>query len=125
MDINPYASVNSIIVGAISPLYPKDAEGNYPVAHDVYTGSAKKYVLFSAYNRLPEQLASGMNHTIGVYGDIDVFSDADISGSSSIIKTIATALNAAKVIVKDIRDVTFDGVSHHVLIEFYISKARL
>lgn len=116
MDINPYASVNSIIVGALSSILP--------TAHEQYTGIAKTYALFSTYNRLPEQLASGMNHTTGVYGDIDVFSDADISGSTSIVKTIATALNAAGVTVKDIRDIPYDGVSHHVLIEFYVSKAR-
>jgi len=116
MDINPFVSVNSILVGALTPILP--------IAHDKYTGTAKTYALFSVYNRLPEMLASGKNHTVGVYGDIDVFSDADISGSTSIVSTITTALNSAGVTVRDIRDIEYDGVSHHVLIEFYISKAR-
>ena len=116
MDINPFASVNSILVTALSSILP--------IAHESYSGTAKTYALFTTYNRLPEQLASGKNHTVGVYGDIDVFSDADLSGSASIVKTITTALNAAGATVKDIKDVPFDGVSHHVLIEFYISKVR-
>lgn len=116
MDINPYASANSIIVSAIGSILP--------TAHDQYSGTAKTYALFSTYNRLPEQNASGRNHAVGVYGDIDVFSDTDISGSTSIVSTIASALNSADVMVRDIRDVEYDGVSHHVLIEFYISKAR-
>ena len=116
-DIKVYTSIYSIIVGALSSILP--------TAHDVYTGIAKTYALFAVYNRLPEQLASGKNHTIGVYGDIDVFSDKSLISNPSIIGTIEAALSAAGVIVKDIRDVTFDGVSHHVLIEFYISKARM
>lgn len=116
MDIDPFTSVNSVIVGALSAILP--------TAHDSYTGNAKTYALFTVYNRLPEQMASGKNHTIGVYGDIDVISDTDLSGSTSIVKTITTALNAAGVTVKDIRDVEYDGVAHHALIEFYISKAR-
>ena len=116
MDINPFASVSSILVGALSSILP--------ITHDQYTGAAKTYALFTTYNRLPEMLASGKNHTVGAYGDIDVFSDVDISSSNSIVKTIATALNAAGVTVRDIRDIEYDGVSHHVLIEFYISKAR-
>jgi len=116
MDINPFASVNSIIVSAIGSILP--------VAHDQYSGTAKTYAIFSTYNRLPEIFGSGKNHSVGVYGDIDVFSDKDISGSTSIVSTIVAALNAAGVTVKDIRDVPFDGVSHHVLIEFYMSKAR-
>ena len=116
MDINPFVSVNSIIVGALSSILP--------IAHDTYTGSAKTYALFTVYNRLPEIGASGKNHAVGVYGDIDVFSDSDLTGASSIIGTIATALNTAGVTITDIRDVAYDGVSHHVLIQFYISKAR-
>jgi hypothetical protein len=116
MDINPFVSVNSILVGALTPILP--------TVHSVYSGIAKTYAIFEIYNRLPEQLASGKNHTIGVYGDIDVFSNADISGSTSIVGTIVTALNAAGVAVRNVIDVAYDGVSHHVLIEFYISKAR-
>lgn len=116
MDINPFASVNSILDGALTSILP--------IAHEQYAGPAKTYAIFTIYNRLPEMLASGKNHTVGVYGDIDVFSDADISGSTSVVSTVATALNSAGVTVKDIRDIPFDGVSHHVLIEFYISKAR-
>ena len=116
MDINPFASVNSIMSAALTSILP--------IAHEQYTGTAKTYAIFTIYNRLPEILASGKNHTVGVYGDIDVFSDADISGSTSIVSTIAATLNGAGVAVKDIRDIPFDGVSHHVLIEFYISKAR-
>ena len=116
MDINPFVSVNSIMSAALSSILP--------IAHEQYTGTAKTYAIFSIYNRLPEMLASGKNHSVGVYGDIDVFSDKDISGSTSIVSTIATALNSAGVTVRDIRDIEYDGVSHHVLIEFYISKAR-
>lgn len=116
MDINPYGSINSLLVSTLA--------GILPVAHDQYSGTAKTYGLFTIYNRLPEMNASGKNHSIGVYGDLDVFSNNDLSAESSIIGTITAALNNAGIIAKDISDVPFDGVSHHVVIEFYYSKSR-
>ena len=115
-DIDSYFSPNSIIVTALN--------GIIPAAHDIYTGAAKTYATFIFYDRVPEVHASGKNHRKGAYGDVDVFSDADLSSASSIIGTIADALNSAGVIVKNIRDTQYDGVKHHVVIEFYISKSR-
>lgn len=116
MGINPFASINDEIVTAMEPILP--------TRHDVYSGSAKTYAMFTTYNRIPEINASGRNHAVGVYGDIDVFSDKDMSGASSIIGTITSALEAAGIVVKDARDGVFDGVTHHVIIEFYKSIAR-
>ena len=114
--MNPWVSINGEIVATLEPILP--------TAHDVYSGSAKTYAIFTTYNRIPEINASGKSHATGTYGDIDVFSDKDISGESSIIGTITTALEAAGIIVKDARDIPFDGVSHHVLIPFYKSVPR-
>ena len=115
-DINPYFSPNAQIVAALKNIVP--------IEHTQYTGTADTYATFVFYNRLPEVMASGKNHRQGAYGDIDVFSDADLSSSSSIIATIASALNSEGVTVKNIRDTVYDSVKHHVVIEFYISKER-
>lgn len=111
-----WVSINDEIITAMKPILP--------TAHDVYSGSAKTYAIFTTYNRIPEINASGKSHATGVYGDIDVLSDKDISGKSSIIGTIITALEAAGFVVNDARDIPFDGVSHHVLIPFYKSVPR-
>ena len=116
MDINSFTSINALLVSALKDILP--------VAHDQYSGTAKTYGLFTIYNRLPEMNASGKNHSIGIYGDLDVFSDIDLSAESSIVGTITAALNNAGFIGKDISDVPYDGISHHVLIEFYYSKSR-
>lgn len=116
MGINPFASINDEIVTAMEPILP--------TRHDVYSGSAKTYAMFTTYNRIPEINASGKNHAVGVYGDIDVFSDKDLTYGSTIIESICAALEAAGFIVKDVRDIEYDGVSHRVLIEFYKSVPR-
>lgn len=116
MGINPFASINDEIVTAMEPILP--------TRHDVYSGSAKTYAMFTTYNRIPEINASGKNHAVGVYGDIDVFSDKDLTYGSTILESICSALEAAGFVVKDVRDIEYDSVSHHALIEFYKSKPR-
>lgn len=116
MDINSYASINALLVSTLKDILP--------VAHDEYSGDATTYGIFTTYNRLPEQFASGKNHSVGLYGDLDVFSGTDLSGASSIIGTITAAMNGAGFTVLDPRDAPFDGVSHHSVIEFYFSKSR-
>ena len=116
MGINPFASINEEIITAMKPILP--------TAHDAYSGTAKTYAMFSTYSRLPEINASGRNHAVGVYGDIDVFSDKDLTYGSTILESICSALEAARFVVKDVRDIEYDGVSHHALIEFYKSKPR-
>ena len=109
-----FVSVNSLIVSALKSILP--------VAHDVYPGDAKTYATFTTYNRLPSLHSSGDNKSIDVYGDIDVFSDSDISVASSVVAQICTALNSSGFKVRDVRDIEYDGVLHHVLIEFYIRR---
>lgn len=116
MDRNPYASVNAEIVSALS--------STIPVRHDQYSGTAKTYGMFTIYNRIPEVNASGKNHAIGIYGDLDVFSDQDLTGDSELIATISGKLNDAGFEVLDIPDGLYDGVKHHVVIEFYLRKSR-
>lgn len=108
-----YVSINSTIVAALKPILP--------TVHGVYSGTAKTYATFMTYNSLKENQASGVHHALGIYGDIDVFSDSDMSGATSIIDAITTALEAAGIEVKDIRDDVFDGITHHVVIPFYKS----
>ena len=114
-DINPYFSPNAQIETALA--------GIIECGHAKYVGKQKTYATYM-FDRSPEVFASGKNHRQGAYGDIDVFSDADLSSASSIIGTISSALNSAGVTVKNIRDTVYDSVKHHVVIEFYISKER-
>lgn len=115
-DVKAYMSINPILDDALSDILP--------IAHAKYSGAAKTYATFIVYNNNPAAFASGKNHKIEAYGDIDVFSDVDLSGSSSLIDSIDEALNDAGVTVLNIRDTAYDGVAHHKIIEFYISRDR-
>lgn len=109
--MNPWVSINDEIVTALEPILP--------TRHDVYSGSAKTYAMFTTYNRLPKISASGKNHAVGVYGDIDVFSDNDLTYGTTTVESICAALEAAGIAVEDVRDAEYDGVSHHVIIPFH------
>lgn len=113
MDINPYSDESETIKAAIGSILP--------TAHFKYNATATPYAIFMFYNSLPEVLASGKNHRVGVYGDIDIFSKTDLN-----VGAIITALLVAGIEVRDCRDVDFDAAIgiYHKLIEFYIPVKR-
>jgi hypothetical protein len=59
MDINPFSNESATIKAAMGAILP--------TAHLRYTGTATTYAIFMFYNSLPEVMASGKNHVVGVY----------------------------------------------------------
>ena len=116
MAIDPYVSINAELVSALS--------GTLAAAHDIYSGTAKTYGIFTVLNRLPEVIGSAKNHAVGVYVDLDVFSTDDLTGGSTVITSVVSKLNQSGFTVKGVSDIPYDGVKHHVMIEIYKRKPR-
>lgn len=105
-----YASFNKTIRSALLPVFSVDFDGNHPIGHQVYSGPATQYALFSNGTNNPEVFGSGSNRVVRGYGYVDYFSKTDDSGANGKIADIEAALNsAAGITVTQVSDVGRDA----------------
>ena len=108
--IKSHASFNKMIRSALLPAFLPDKDGNYPIAHQYYSGPASQYAIFSNGTNVPEIFGSGSNRVVRGYGYVDYFSKTDDSGATGKVGEIADALNAAAgITVTQVSDVGRDA----------------
>lgn len=78
-------NVNERIVSALAPLA-------VPVAYQTYAGTASTYITFFTYMDQPEQFADDHESVLGLYVQVDIWSQGD---TSELTQQAHEALRAA------------------------------